>query len=144
MDSSFKLPPALITDFYKKSLYNFSKLVELAGDYKKEILIINDENPTAEEIMIFLEKVLSACELSLNEVDIIQSGSDIISAQSKVVIYFGNNSANLKLPIVFPDFQVQPFNEKIYLTAPSLSIIKNDSELKKQLWQCLKRIFLPK
>ena len=48
--------------------------------------------------------------------------------------------AMLDLPVNFPHFQVQSFNNSTFLFTPSLHEIQN-TILKSKLWVCLRRIF---
>jgi hypothetical protein len=58
-----------------------------------------------------------------------------------VVLLIDTEAASIGLPLDFPDFQVQPFNNITFLSSPSLSEIKSDPLQKSKLWVCLRRIF---
>ncbi len=49
--------------------------------------------------------------------------------------------AEIKLPLSFPDYQIQKYNNQLYLTTPPLSKLQNDKAEKTKLWNCLKQIF---
>ena len=45
------------------------------------------------------------------------------------------------LPINFPQFQLQLFDKRTYLYAPTLEDLEKDKTLKQRLWTCLKTMF---
>jgi len=45
------------------------------------------------------------------------------------------------MPLSFPEFQVQAFNNCIFLHTPVLEVLETDKVLKSKLWVCLKRMF---
>ena len=60
---------------------------------------------------------------------------------SEKLFLFGVNPLRIQLPLDFPNYQIQQFNNQIYLTAPSLSNFKDNKAEKTRLWNCLKQIF---
>ena len=67
----------------------------------------------------------------------------VLSEQLKAenVFLFGPDAAVLELPLQFPHYQVQQFNNQIYLSAVSLKELQANKEEKMKLWNCLKKIF---
>ena len=65
--------------------------------------------------------------------------------QPSVVILFGLEPTTIRLPINFPVFKVQPYDQCTYLSAPPLEqLVQNSDEsklLKSKLWVCLKTLF---
>ncbi|MES2880544.1 MAG: hypothetical protein V4676_00250, partial [Bacteroidota bacterium] len=57
------------------------------------------------------------------------------------ILMFEVEPAKLDLPIHFPQYQVQHFNSRIYLHAPSLTVIESDKALKLKFWNSLKNLF---
>jgi hypothetical protein len=47
----------------------------------------------------------------------------------------------IDLPFNFPKFQLQQFDQAVYLSAPSLKEIQKEKALKTELWNCLKNLF---
>jgi len=61
--------------------------------------------------------------------------------QPQKIILFGVDPVVMGLPIHFPVFQIQSYQQVQYLHAPSLSELETDKQLKIQLWQKLKQLF---
>lgn len=98
---------------------------------------------------ILLEAILSACKRNTTEVKIYSKADIQIAALSSLIekhepqkiILFGVDPAAIGLPIHFPVFQIQAYQQVQYLHAPSLQELENDKQLKIQLWQKLKQLF---
>jgi hypothetical protein len=97
----------------------------------------------------FLANILKACKLTLADVAIInlqQTGPLTYQqlqqeTQYRYLLLFGNEASILSLPVNFPGYQVQAFNNCTYLSADPLELIEADKELKTRLWTSLKKIF---
>jgi len=97
----------------------------------------------------FLNNIMKACKLEQAHYTIIANRQDELpdykatfsQFKQKQLILFGIAPAAIGLPINFPHFQVQSFQEVRYLAAPTLDAIEADKALKMQLWQCLKQLF---
>ena len=122
------------------------------GDYKKNILlIVNYANAVhlPEEQLNFIISFLGACKLSLADVAILNIAGTPSAIHkdlqrkfaSKVTVLFGLTPADLSMPVNFPEFQVQPFSETIFLHTPALEELERDLVLKSKLWVCLRKIF---
>jgi hypothetical protein len=156
--NDIELTPTLIADLYNDKLVEqkqnqtLSEKPGFLGKNEKRILVVTiDEEAIymSDQQLTFLTSVLDACKLGLTDVAIVNwknlneaaRSTITTSLGSKTVLLFGVEPGALGLPINFPPFQVQEFNKKIYLHAPLLSVIETDKELKKQLWNSLKKIF---
>ena len=102
-----------------------------------------------DEALNFLTTILSACQLSLADVAIVNVHSltenkmeqVIRPLEAKTVLLFGMTPLSIDLPINFPPFQLQQFNKRTYLCSPGLQELATDKALKLQLWNCLKNLF---
>ena len=96
-----------------------------------------------------LEAILNACKLNTTQVMIYCKNDTHTSPlsiliekhQPQKIILFGVDPAAIGLPIHFPVFQIQQYQQAQYLHAPSLTDLENDKQLKIQLWQKLKQLF---
>jgi hypothetical protein len=150
------LNSSLLADLYPDVLVeiNATRMPEPGGNKylgsnEKNILIVVN---TADAVYLddaeltFLTNILSACNLSLADVAIVnwynkETALFVSEFKSKHVILFGISPLQFDLPINFPHFQIQNFDKTDYLTAPALSIISNDVSVKKELWTSLKKMF---
>jgi hypothetical protein len=123
------------------------------GENRKGIIIGVDYADAAtirENELTFLLNILNACKLGLRDVVILNlHGWPATTKQeisktfpATVFLMFGLSAADLSLPVRFPDYQRQTFDGIQYLSAPPLSVLEQDPQGKKQLWACLKAIFL--
>ncbi|MEO5984965.1 MAG: hypothetical protein ABIP80_05635 [Ferruginibacter sp.] len=156
-----RLPPSLISDLYRDCLIDetpetsfnssISEAFSYLGNNEKNVLIIAKEikdNIEPGSDLSFLTGILSACKLKLTDVAVIDINLSHINLdeisqrlESEKILLFGIEEDKLNLPMRFPNFQVQRFNSRIYLTAPSLSEIAHAKPLKKLLWESLQKIF---
>jgi hypothetical protein len=122
------------------------------GEYKKNILIVvrYKEVPyLPNERLNFLTSVLSACKLNLGDVAIFNTANGPSALykdlqekfKSNFTILLGLSPEELEMPLSFPEFQVQAFNNCIFLHAPVLEVLETDKVLKSKLWVCLKKMF---
>jgi hypothetical protein len=126
--------------------------IKYLGENCKNILVVvNDKtiNFLPNDELAFLTNMLSACKLNIADIAII----NLINIhnpsykllfekfKSSIVLLFGTNPDMLQLPVSFPHFQVQSFNNCTFLFTPTLHEIKDDKVLKSKLWVCLRRIF---
>jgi hypothetical protein len=126
--------------------------LKFLGENQKNILILVAYDTAVhipDEQLNFLTSMLSACKLNLGDVSIFNeknkpgiSYKELLDFfKSKVILLLGTEPVSLGLPISFPEFQVQAFNNTTFLFTPSLEIMENDKVLKSKLWVCLRRIF---
>ena len=122
------------------------------GDHKKNILLIvkyDDATYLPDEPLNFLTSVLNACKLSLGDVAILNISNapshlytDVLEKfKSLFIILFGTTPGEFEMPVDFPEFQTQPFNNCTFLHAPTLEVLESDKVLKSKLWVCLKKMF---
>ena len=156
--NNIQLKPSLLANLYKNSLVETSEthvpetqpLNYLGNNQKNILIVVSHQNvpflPDAE--LNFLTTILSACKLSIGDIGIINNNrvdqndlQNIINIETKHVLLFGVEPLLIGLPINFPAFQLQPFNNRTYLWAPALSQIENDKGLKTRLWSALKVLF---
>ncbi|MFN5423343.1 MAG: hypothetical protein ACK5AO_08755 [bacterium] len=149
------LPPQVIAALYE------NVLIENAdGQPKEESPRIIEKKKTvviAESVgaalsadrKIFLDAIIKACQLQPSAVEVLTDKHPLASDYKKIneeyspesIILFGPSPSLISLPVFFPPFQIQLFQETKYLHAPALDMIENDKNLKLQLWQCLKQLF---
>jgi hypothetical protein len=169
--NQINLTPQLLTDLYANALIEThaiavpnsmlhaesekpakSSPINYLGSNRKHILVIvNDDRVSylTDEELTFLTKVLNACELGLEDIAIINWSHLtkkeyqwlVDELQSKKVLLFNLTPIEFGLPLHFPPFQTQDFDQRTYLQAPSLASIEQDVTAKKQLWTALKKIF---
>ena len=156
------LQPPLLQDLYKKTLIEVAtekvKTVKsqatfsVLGNNKKGITVIvsnKDAIHVPDGELNFLLGILAACKLSMEDVAILNiEKNNEVSYQSiatelkaMTVLLFGISPAKLHLPLQFPDYQIQKYNNQVYLSAPLLTILEKDKAEKIKLWNCLKQVF---
>ncbi|GAB3892735.1 hypothetical protein GCM10028803_05900 [Larkinella knui] len=116
---------------------------------KPKVLILIDEELTPGEL-IFLENILKAIHLNLNEIDILNlAGSGLVDfhavLENKTLhhfISFGVPFKTIHLNIQMDRYQPIRIFGITFLLADPLSAIEADSKLKRKLWEVLKKVFL--
>ncbi|MDB5232059.1 MAG: hypothetical protein JWN76_2864 [Chitinophagaceae bacterium] len=125
------------------------------GDNKKGIVIlVNDKNAVflSDNELQLLTQILGACKLNVGDTAIINTATTTINyaevhkeLQGKYYFLFGMDANEFGLPLRFPHFQIQQYNNSSFLISPSLSEMLEDStdgKMKKsKLWLCLKQVF---
>jgi DNA polymerase III psi subunit len=152
----------ILHNFVLTELFKETYLVDLSSSAKNnniqeptpallDVLVFHhhtrNELPSNENVL--LQAILNACKLNPNE-KAVYSRSElkqnnlkelIEKHQPKKIILFGVDPAAIGLPIHFPVFQIQSYQNIQYLHAPALSELESDKQLKIQLWQKLKQLF---
>ena len=124
----------------------------MLGRIKKNILIVvryPQHEYMPDDQLNFLVSVLGACKLSLDDVGIINSSSAssafykelMEKFASTTTLLFGLTPQEFEMPVNFPEFQVQNFNNCTFLHAPVLERLEADKILKSKLWVSLRKIF---
>jgi hypothetical protein len=123
----------------------------LGSNQKKIALLVNSTQAIylPDEELSFLLGILSACKLSMADIALINVSKNpgllytTITDQLKAekIFLFGLDAEALALPLQFPHYQVQKFNNQVYLSSASLTDLQKDKEEKTKLWNCLKKIF---
>ena len=168
----FQLPLSILPGLYKNtliesgtnqapvktSLKKESKKEEqvkyLGGNDKKIAIVVNEEGQTylKDDDLLWLQKMLQACKLTLGDVAIVNVQPAKYSAayikdhlHSKKMILLGTTPELLEMPLNFPQFKPQEHAGCLYLYAPAPAELNNQSEegklLKTKLWVSLQKIF---
>ncbi len=162
--NNIQLPASVLQSLYNKSLYDLNtdksevisdeaaNIVFLGNNAKKIIILVNSTAAIylPDEELNFLLGILTACKLSMADVALINMAKNPaiqykdISNQLKAekIILFGIEPEAIGLPLQFPPYQIQKFNNQVYLSSASLTGLQADKEEKLKLWNCLKKIFL--
>ena len=157
------LADTVLQGLYSKCLYDLetnksvsddiqSKSISFLGNNQKKIaILVNSEAAIylPDDELNFLLGILTACKLSMADIALVNLAKNpdlvylALSEQLKAekVFLFGLNAARIELPLQFPHYQVQQFNNQVYLSSLSLSELQANKEEKMKLWNCLKNIF---
>jgi len=161
--NNIQLPQIVLQELFKNSLIDLkseqkqeqkksSKGFATLGNNKRRILIIVESEGTLflpDDQLNFLIGILAACNLTMDDVAIlnIKKNESVTyktvanELKSEKVFLFGVVPDEIKLPIDFPNYQIQQYNNQVYLTAPTLSQFQDNKVEKMKLWNCLKQIF---
>lgn len=157
--NNISLPSQLVADLYQHSLVSgtatpvplkTAPLSFLGKNGKNILIIVNKANvpylPDGE--LSFLTKVLTACQLSLMDVAIVnayktEQDADAMMEQTaaRFVILFNVSPETFGLPVQTQHYTVQTLENRSVVTAPDLSAIEPSKEAKGQLWMALKQLF---
>ena len=124
-----KLPYHLLSQLYKDVLVDNNKPNQNTSNQEKfvskDVLIIvkSSSKTLAEKQTLFLTAILKALKLSLQDVHLITDKNENFGTYKEItakfspkkIILFGINPADISLPIHFPTFQVQAYENKKYL-----------------------------
>ncbi len=160
---NIQLPPVTVAALFRKSLVDLkssqpaeitatASSINILGKNAKSIVIVVSNAETIylpDEELNFLLGILGACKLNMDDVGIVNlyknEGADYkkITAELNVekMFLFGVGADEIKLPLSFPQYQIQKYNSQVYITAPALSALQNDKTEKTKLWNCLKQVF---
>jgi hypothetical protein len=115
---------------------------------KKILILLREHVLPGDPLYIFLQGILGACRLQMNDVNMIVSFRQNGDYQhltstygASFVLMFGIEAADIKLPVFFPHYQVQGHDGVNYISSPDLAVIENDKPSKQKLWQSLKKAF---
>jgi hypothetical protein len=157
--NNISLPFQLIADLYQNVLVQdnarvmpVKKDVAFLGKNEKNILIIvnnNDAPFLPDNELSFLTNVLSACQLGLTDVAIVnwqnkaEKDFETVTEQlkSKSVMLFDTDPSEFGLSNNIQPYTVTRTESHQFAVAPSLSEIEMNKEAKKQLWMALKQLF---
>ena len=164
------LPDVLIADLYRNVFVipptPSNKKVEVAkekeaqaikflgNNLKKIVIVVNQPSEVflPERHLEFLSKILVACRLNIGDVAIVNEGYQFVDIatikqelKANYVILFGLEPPDLKLPLNFPHFKIQNYDDVTYLSVPAFEALNVENEqgklLKTKLWVCLKTMF---
>lgn len=144
-DESKKVPPKKIDEPPVKFLGNNAKNIAIIVNHVTEVFL-------PEKHLDLISKMLTACKLNLGDVAIINQGTGFTDIEKikthlrpRQIILFGVEPVEIKLPLTFPHFKIQPYANTDYLSVPSLDVLNSEGEegklLKTKLWVCLKSMF---
>jgi hypothetical protein len=129
--------------------------LKFLGNHRRRITILVHSPGSAflpDDQLSFLTKMLEACRMNIGDVAIINTATAPVTIaelrqqlQPATILLFGLEPTAIRLPINFPAFRLQPYDDCTYLSAPSLHLLVQPSEesklLKSKLWLCLKTLF---
>ena len=160
---NIQLPDTILQALYSKSLYDLdwnksvlsnipnSEIGFLGSNQKQITILVSSETSIylPEEDLNFLMGILSACKLTMADIALVNlsKNPDLIytalteQLKAEKIFLFGLNAAAIELPLQFPHYQVQQYNDQVYLSSVSLSEMQANKEEKMKLWACLKKVF---
>ena len=148
-------PAAPPPDITKTPDTNTTQPYKTLGNHRRKVTILVNTPGTPflpDNQLNFLTKILEACRMNIGDVAIVNHAAAAVNItalrdqlQPTVVILFGLEPTTIRLPINFPEFRLQPYDQCTYLSAPPLGqLVQNSDEsrlLKSKLWVCLKTLF---
>lgn len=125
------------------------------GNNRRKISIIVNAPGTPflpDDELNVLTRMLEACRMNMGDVAVVNHASTPVAIgalkqqlQPAFILLFGATPPDIGLPMNFPVFKIQPYDQCTYLTAPSLAeLVKPGDEsklLKSKLWVLLKTLF---
>jgi hypothetical protein len=160
---NIQLPAIVLYDLFKDSLVDLNthqpdsiasmatSLSFLGNNQKKVAIIVADEKAIylPDEELNFLMGILSACKLTMADVALVNiKKNDAFTyteleqqLKTEIILLLGVIPSQLELPLQFPAYQIQKFNNQVYLAAPALHLLAQDKAEKTKLWNCLKQVF---
>jgi hypothetical protein len=125
------------------------------GNNRRQITIVVNAPGSAflpDDQLSFLTKILEACRMNIGDVAIVNAATLPVSVaelrqqlKPASILLFGLEPTAIKLPINFPVFRLQTYDDCTYLAAPSLHLLVQLTEesklLKSKLWVSLKTLF---
>lgn len=157
--NDISLPSHLVADMYRCVLVAGDVAAEpqkppvpFLGKNAKNILLVvsKADAPYLPDVeLAFLTKVLQACGLGLTDVAIVNwskaphQDAEAVMTQikAKVVVLFNSKPEAFGLPANHSLYTVTTFQDRQFVTAPSLQEIEKTKEAKGQLWIALKQLF---
>ncbi|MEJ7588593.1 MAG: hypothetical protein WKI04_13615 [Ferruginibacter sp.] len=161
--NNIQLPPIVLQQLFKYSLVSSkiedkpgdkaaSKRLLTLGNNRSQILILVDHDEVTylpDEQLNFLLGILAACNLTLEDVAILNIRKNdgvtyktvTAALRPEKLFLFGVTPTQIELPLEFPQYQIQQYNNQKYLAAPPLFFFRDNKAEKTKLWNCLKQIF---
>jgi hypothetical protein len=146
----------LVANTENKAGIEISKEINISslGENQQNILfLVNDKNHKflPDDEMEMLSKLVSACKLSMADIALVNYHNNHYQFsqfnqyfQPKTILLFGISTTEIDLPFTIPFFQIQQFQQQLFLTAPPLNDFLENNNLKKELWMSLQKLFLNK
>jgi hypothetical protein len=170
---NIKLPDFIIADLYKSSLVVLNEQATQPAEEIATTTTVAEEKPfyfgnnaqhicivlsnathvfTDDESLQLLSNVLAALNYTLGDVAIINYyRTPLIYSQisevlkPRVCLLFGVTTQALQLPIIIPNYQLQRYEDCVFIQACSIDDMKANDEKakgeKRKLWNCLKTAF---
>jgi hypothetical protein len=160
---NIQLPAIVLYDLFKDSLVDLNtqqpdtatsaatSLSFLGNNQKRVAIMVADEKAIylPDDDLNFLMGILSACKLTMADVALLNiKKNDAFTyaeleqqLKTEIILLLGVVPAQLQLPLQFPFYQIQKFNNQVYLAAPALHLLAQDKAEKTKLWNCLKQVF---
>lgn len=124
----------------------------LGENRKKIIFLVNNDREkylSSEELKV-LDNLLIACKMKMEDIALVNFypfrdiNYEILTEHfgAKYILIFGISCSQLFLPFNIPDYQIQKFQEQIYLFNPPFRDLLTNKNAKMELWNCLKKMFL--
>ncbi len=165
------LPPFVIADLYsnslietadaelkrstKKNVETQEQVMKSLGENNKNVSIIVNDNSAVyltDDKLDLLTKLLSACKLTLADVVIVNSSNKLITYKQvkenfdpQFLLLFGIDARQFQLPLIFPEYRIQHYNNCQMLIAADLEKMIGSGEAvkmeKSKLWLSLKQMF---
>lgn len=129
------------------------RINSLGGNKKNILFIVTDSQNKflPDEQMDLLSNLITACKLTMADIALINYYNLSFNYlqlsqnfQPEKILMFGIETSALQLPFTIPNFQIQPFQEQLYFRAPPFNQFLNNTNLKRELWICLQKLFLDK
>lgn len=158
-----QLPAFVIQDLFKNSLVDLNTTQAATGNTDADGIAFLGKNQRRIALVVrssealylpeaaleFLMGILGACQLTMADVALVNlhqqpdTGYQQLTEalQAEKIFLFGTSPADLQLPLDFPFYQIQRYNNQVYLAAPPLAQLQQDRMEKSKLWSCLKQIF---
>jgi hypothetical protein len=160
---NIQIPEIILQELYTNTLVDLktgkpsgdsqkeAQLAFLGENQKRIAVLVNDPEAIylSDGSLNFLLGILTACKLSMADialVNITQNSSlnymaitEILGAEK--ILLFGVSPSDIELPLQFPHYQVQRYNNQVYLFSPGLPSLEKDKAEKMKLWACLKQVF---
>ena len=160
---NIQLPDTILQGLYSKCLYDLesdksvlsdipaSQISFLGSNQKKIAILVNSETSIylPDDELGFLMGILTACKLSMADIALVNlsknTGLDYLALfkqlKAEKIFLFGLKADAIELPLQFPHYQIQQFNNQVYLSSVSLNEMQTNKDEKMKLWNCLKKIF---
>ncbi len=151
---NIQLTPIVLEGLFSKSLYDLKPagIVSFLGENRRKIAVLVRATAAMylpEDELNFLAGILTACKLSMADIALINVEKNtglsytLMTDQVKAetVLLFGVDPAELSLPLQFPHYQLQHFNNQVYLSSVPLQVLQADKQEKMKLWNSLKKVF---
>ncbi|SRR5579871_3131228 len=155
------LPGIVTAALYKNVLVDGSEIQNktqrykfLGNNQKKITFVTKDADAVfiADKHLLFITKMLEACKMNIADIAIVNHAAHPVlihelklQLHPQILILFGLESVDIKLPFNFPQFKLQAYDGCTYVCAPSLNELDGETHesklLKSKLWVCLRQLF---